>query len=205
MALITNYWGLDGMILLTALMTAAYLYMTRNFKYWKKRGVVEMSPLPFLGNFKECVLMQKNPGYFIKDLYNHAKGMPYLGFYVFDQPCLLVCDRELVKNVLVKDFNYFSDRSGSPDTKDRLGYANLFFIKNPAWKILRTKITPIFTSGKLKKMFDLMLECGNNLDVYIKSLNLEGRYCMIRVTSIDEILVIQGSEKKRKWKNACDD
>lgn len=176
MALVTSYWGLDGMILLTALIVAAYLYMTRNFNYWKRRGIPEVSPLPFVGNFSECMLMQKNPGYYMKDLYNHAKDVPYIGFYVFDKPSLLVRDRELVKSVLVKDFNHFSDRYSTPDTNDRLGYANLFFIKNPAWKMLRTKITPIFTSGKLKKMFELMLECGNNLNTYIDSLELEGRY-----------------------------
>ncbi|XP_032678361.1 cytochrome P450 6k1-like [Odontomachus brunneus] len=173
MALVTSYWVLDGMILLTAVIVAAYLYMTRNFKYWKKRGVLEITPVPFVGNFTECMLMQKNPGYFMKDLYEYGKGTPYIGFYVFDTPCLLVRDRELVKNVLVKDFNYFYDRHGTPDTNDRLGYANLFFIRNPAWKVLRTKLTPVFTSGKLKKMFELMLECADNLDIYINSLGLE--------------------------------
>ncbi|XP_014481573.1 PREDICTED: cytochrome P450 6k1-like [Dinoponera quadriceps] len=184
MTLMTNYWGLDGIILLTAFMVAAYLFMTRNFKYWKKRGVEQVPPVPFIGNFTECMLLQKNPGYFMKDLYNYAKGLPYIGFYVFDKPSLLVCDRELVKNILVKDFNNFSDRHGSPNTNDRLGYANLFFIKNPAWKILRTKLTPIFTSGKLKKMFELMLECGNNLDTYINSLGLKGNSKTIEVKEL---------------------
>uniref|UniRef100_A0A348G633 Cytochrome P450 n=1 Tax=Odontomachus monticola TaxID=613454 RepID=A0A348G633_ODOMO len=184
MALVTNYWGLDGMILLTLVMVAAYFYMTRNFKYWKTRGVLEISPVPFVGNFTECMLMKKNPGYFMKDLYDYAKGMPYIGFYVFDKPSLLVRDRELVKNVLVKDFNYFSDRHGTPDPNDRLGYANLFFLKNPAWKILRTKLTPIFTSGKLKKMFELMLECANNLDVYINSLGLKDCSKMVEVKEL---------------------
>ena len=56
---------------------------------------------------------------------------------------------------------------------DRLSYSNLFFIKNPAWKIIKTKLSPTFTSGKLKKMFELMLECGDNLDTYLESLKLE--------------------------------
>ncbi|CAL1682604.1 unnamed protein product [Lasius platythorax] len=173
MAFITAYWGLDGMIALTALIIAAYLYMTRKFNYWKRRGVSEITPTPFLGNFKECVLLKKSPGFLMKDFYDQAKGLPYVGFYVLDKPFLLIRDREIVKNVLVKDFNYFSDRYGSPDPNDRLGYANLFFIKNPAWKILRTKLTPIFTSGKLKKMFELMIECAKNLDTHLESLTVD--------------------------------
>jgi len=175
MALITVYWGLDGIILLTTLIITFYLYMTRKFNYWKKRGVMEVQPTPILGNFTDCILLKKSPGYVLKDLYDQGKGMPYIGFYLLDKPFLLIRDRELVKNVLVKDFNYFYDRYGSPDVNDRLGYANIFFLKNPVWKIIRTKLTPFFTSGKLKKMFELMLECSNNLHTYLESLKLEGK------------------------------
>ncbi|RLU24065.1 hypothetical protein DMN91_004274 [Ooceraea biroi] len=182
MALITAYWGLDGLIVLTTLMVAAYLYMTRKFNYWKKKGVMEVKPIPFLGNFAD--FLKKAPGYFIKDLYDQAKGAPYIGFYILDKPFLLIRDRELVKNILVKDFNYFSDRYASPGTQDRLGYSSLFFIKNPAWKALRTKLTPIFTSGKLKKMYELMEICGENLDTYLDSLKLEGKGKEIEVKDL---------------------
>lgn len=177
MALITAHWGMDGIIVLTTLVIAAYFYMTRKFNYWKKRGVLEMpcAPTPFLGNFMDCMFLRKSPGYFLKDLYDQGEGTPCVGFYILDKPSLLIRDQELVKNVLIKDFNYFADRYGSPDTSDRLGYANLFSIKNPVWKILRTKLSPIFTSGKLKKMFELMLECANNLDTYLESMKLEGK------------------------------
>lgn len=176
MALITAYWGLDGIITLTSLIIIAYLYMTRKFNYWKKRGVLEVSPTPFFGNFMECMFLKKSPGHFLKELYDQAKGLPYIGFYVLDKPFLLVRDRELIKNILVKDFSYFNDRYGSPDENDRLGYANIFFLKNPAWKQLRTKLTPHFTTGKLKKMFELMKECSKNLDTYLESLKLEGKF-----------------------------
>jgi len=178
MALVTAYWGLDGMIILMTLIITAYLYMTRKFKYWKKRGILEITPIPFFGNFKECLFQKKAPAYFLKDIYDEMKDLPYVGFYVLDKPFLLVRDRELVKNILVKDFNYFSDRYNTADPIDRIGYANLFFIKNPAWKVVRTKLTPFFTSGKMKKMFDLMLICVKNLDEYLDALELEGE-CLI--------------------------
>ncbi|XP_011878637.1 PREDICTED: cytochrome P450 6k1-like [Vollenhovia emeryi] len=174
MALITAYWGLDGIIFLTTLIIAAYLYMTRKFNHWKKRGVLEaLPPTPFLGNFTDCLLLKKSPGNFLQELYIQGKGSPYIGFYICDKPALLVRDRELVKNILIKDFNYFTDRYAAADTiNDRLGATNLFFLKNPAWKTLRTKLTPFFTSGKMKKIFELMLKCGNDLDTYLESLKL---------------------------------
>ncbi|XP_039315612.1 cytochrome P450 6k1 [Solenopsis invicta] len=184
MALITAYWGLDGIIILATLLITLYLYMTRKFGYWRKRGVREATPTPFFGNFTDCMLMKKNPSHLMKDLYDQGEGVPYIGFYLLDKPCLMIRDREIVKNVLVKDFNYFSDRYGSPDTNDRLGYANLFFIKNPVWKFLRTKLTPTFTSGKLKKMFELMTECGKNLDAYLDLLILEDKGMNIQVKDL---------------------
>ncbi|XP_077262487.1 cytochrome P450 6k1-like isoform X2 [Temnothorax americanus] len=185
MALITAYWGLDGIIVLTTLIITAYLYMTRKFNYWKKRGVLEASPTPFFGNFTDCVFLKRSPGFLLKDLYDQGKGLPCIGFYIFDKPALLVRDQEFVKNILIKDFNYFSDRYGSADANnDRLGYANVFFLKNPAWKLVRTKLSPFFTSGKLKKMFELMSECGDNLDTYLDSLKLEGKGMEIEIKEL---------------------
>lgn len=180
MAVVTPYWGLDGILILTTLMVVFYLYMTRNFKYWKKRGILETaSPTFFFGNFADCLLFKKAPADYLREMYNQAKGLPYIGFYVLDKPFLLIRDRELVKNILVKDFNYFSNRYVLADPKDRLGYATLFFLRNPAWKVIRTKMTPFFTSGKMKKMFDLMIQCGKNLDQYLDSSEFEGKCLML--------------------------
>ncbi|XP_017882560.1 cytochrome P450 6k1 [Ceratina calcarata] len=175
MALITAYWPLDVIIVFTSLLVAAYMYVTRKFNYWKKRGVFEITPTPFLGNFGDNFLLRISSAEFVKSLYDQTKGLPYAGFYIFDKPYLLVRDPELVKNVLVKDFNVFSNRYATPDAKhDRLGYSNVFMMKNPAWKFLRGKLSPFFTSGKLKKMFDLMLVIVDDLEKHLESLHLEG-------------------------------
>lgn len=179
MTLLTPYWSLDILIVSSSLMIAAYLFMTRKFKYWSKKGVMEITPTPFLGNFGDCLLLKKSASEFIKELYEQSEGLPFMGFYIFDKPFLLVRDPELIKHILVKDFNIFADKFASTDSKnDRIGYSNLFIMKNPAWKYLRTKLTPIFTSGKIKKMFDLMLMISKNLENHLESLNLDGKYCI---------------------------
>ena len=175
MALLTLYWSLDGILILSSLIVAAYLYVTRKFNYWSKRGVKGIPPTPFVGNFMDCLLARKSNAEFLRDLYVYGKGLPYLGFYVFDKPQLLVRDPELAKHILVKDFDYFSDRYAAADEKnDRFGYANVVLMKNPEWRSLRAKLTPVFTPGKMKTMFDLMLTVADDLRKHLDSLHLEG-------------------------------
>lgn len=85
--------------------------------------------------------MEKCPGEFVKHLYDASNGLPYMSFYIFDKPFFSIRDPELVKRVLVKDFDYFADKYSRTDIEDRRGWANLFAIKNRAWKFLRTKLT----------------------------------------------------------------
>lgn len=44
---------------------------------------------------------------------------------------------------------------------------NLFRVKASKWRPLRTKLTPLFTSGKLKNMFYLLLECSEHFERYL--------------------------------------
>ncbi|KAK0166956.1 hypothetical protein PV327_004420 [Microctonus hyperodae] len=172
MAAITSHWILDSIILFASLIVFSYFYVTRKFGYWKKRGVTEFKPTPFIGNLGDCLTVKKSAGQWLEDCYNNSAGLPYVGLYLFHKPTLLVRDPELIKNVLVRDFNYFQDRYARASADDKLGSSNLFTIKNPAWKTLRSKITPIYTSGKVKKMFELMVEIGDDLDTHMKSLDL---------------------------------
>ncbi|XP_066599290.1 uncharacterized protein [Prorops nasuta] len=174
MAVLSLYFIVDLSILLALLLTGFYLYMRRNFNYWKKRGVEQLTPILFFGNFGEIVMQRKSFGKFVKDTYNSYKGSRYVGFYIFDDPHLLILEPELVKHIFVKDFHYFSDKHASPDPNDRLGASNLFMIKNPAWKIVRKKLSPIYTSGKLKNLFQLLVVIGRNIDKHLEQMHLEG-------------------------------
>lgn len=175
MALLTQYWGLDGILLLFSAIIGIYLYFTRNFNYWKKRGVKEVKPTAFFGNFGPCLLAQKSIMDVYDGMYKIGVNEPYIGYYVLDKPHLLLRDPELIKHVLIKDFNYFSNRNATSVPSDIIGNMNLFVVKNPEWKYIRQKLSPIFTSGRLKKMFELMLTIEKDFGVYLESLKLEGK------------------------------
>ncbi|KAK0073688.1 hypothetical protein PV325_009362 [Microctonus aethiopoides] len=136
---------------------------------------MEVKPTPFIGNFSDCLIAKRSAGQWLQDIYNHGAGSPYVGIYLFRQPCLLIRDPELIKNVLIRDFNYFQDRYARASPDDKIGTANLFLLKNPIWKLLRSKLSPIYTSGRLKKMFELMVEVGDDLDTHMASFDLSGQ------------------------------
>lgn len=171
-----NFLNLQVLAVFFTILTGLYLYSTRNFNYWKKRGIkTAPGPIPFLGNAASCLFGRKNPDSFLADLYKYEKDDKFLGFYVMNRPYLMVRDPELIKDILVRDFDNFSNKIIGTGDHDPLGNQNLFLIHNPPWKFIRTKLSPIFTSGKLKNMLSLMTQIRPNFDKYMDSLKIDGK------------------------------
>lgn len=74
------------------------------------------------------------------------------------RPVLVIRDPDLLRNVLVKDFDYFTDRRIMGDQEGSLMKEMLANKMGEEWKILRSIITPTFSSGKMRRMFPLVCE-----------------------------------------------
>ncbi|XP_055856026.1 uncharacterized protein LOC129919200 [Episyrphus balteatus] len=161
-----------GLLVIIGLLTILYIWMKYQFSYWKRQNVAYVEPLPLIGNLKGMLSMTSSPAEQLADLYNHenVKDQPAFGAYMFNKPALIVRDPELAKTILIKEYNRFADRHASVDHNDTLAYNNLFFIKSPYWKEMRTKVSPVFTTGKLKQMFPLIEEVGYELHNYVSRL-----------------------------------
>lgn len=72
-------------------------------------------------------------------------------------------DPEVVKSILTKNFHKFTDRGIYHNEKVENLSGHLFFIKGDKWRNLRVKLTPTFTSGKMKMMFNTITECAKPL------------------------------------------
>ncbi|XP_017039160.1 probable cytochrome P450 6g2, partial [Drosophila ficusphila] len=163
--------ALGLLILLIILLVIGYVVLQDHYSYWRRKGVHEIRPKWIVGNLMGWLNMQRSPAEFIAQLYNHpeADNEPFVGIHVFHKPALLLRDPELVRRIMVKDFGGFSNRFSSPDQKaDPLGSQNIFFLKNPAWKEVRMKLTPFFTGNRLRQMFPLIEEVGASLDAHLR-------------------------------------
>uniref|UniRef100_A0A1B0DJA1 Cytochrome P450 n=1 Tax=Phlebotomus papatasi TaxID=29031 RepID=A0A1B0DJA1_PHLPP len=135
--------------------------------YWEKNGVSYIPGPPLIGAIKDSVLFKKSLGDVFNDLYNNeeCKDDPITGVYFFHKPSLIIRHPEIIKNILVKDFPNFIDRGLNSDPHvDIIGRDNLFTVKSDRWKTIRTKLSPVFTSGKLKNLFLLMVDVSKVLE-----------------------------------------
>ncbi|KAK3863816.1 hypothetical protein Pcinc_030448 [Petrolisthes cinctipes] len=90
----------------------------------------------------------------------------YCGYYNLHEPILLVGNPELIKHIMVKDFDHFTDRRTFKlkQGRDRYLHNMLSGKTGHEWKALRSLVSPIFTSGKIKHMYPLVCK---NADVLV--------------------------------------
>ena len=110
-----------------------------------------------------------------------AKSLPnekVFGYFLFGQPQFVVNDPELAKHVLIKDFDHFTDLREF-DQNNKL--ANLFLtaLKGNEWKKMRSMMSGVFTSGKLKLMAKHIAKVGANFEAHIQTVAEKGEdLCM---------------------------
>ncbi|KAK5643741.1 hypothetical protein RI129_007586 [Pyrocoelia pectoralis] len=83
----------------------------------------------------------------------------------------MVTDPELIKTIMVKDFDTFSEhRPLLPPDVDPIWSNNLLAMGGgQKWQDLRATLSPSFTSSKMKAMFSLMKECSSQFVLYFQS------------------------------------
>lgn len=130
-----------------------YFYVHHKLQYWKNRNVPHVEPEFFYGNTRG-IGKEYHSNEFIQRMYFKLKPLgPIGGVYMFLRTMAFVTDLDLVKNILVKDFKIFTNRGHYFNEEDDPLSAHLVGVEDETWKQLRQKITPSFSSGKLRMMF----------------------------------------------------
>nr|ALX81394.1 cytochrome P450 [Liposcelis entomophila] len=162
MALLTSYLLTDLLILVATVLTSVYLYFQHRFRYWSKKNVAHTQPSFPLGDLKGMGT-EHSIGPLFQNIYDKYKNHKVVGVWMMATPTLVVNDVNLVKNVLVKDFNHFHDRGFDVDEELEPLAGHLFTMNGQKWRNLRIKLAPTFTSGRMKMMFPTMITVGEEL------------------------------------------
>ncbi|EDW32574.1 GL10369 [Drosophila persimilis] len=149
--------------LLGMALALAYNFYRNTYSYWERKGVPNERPLPLIGNVKGI-----GTKYHFRDInqriYDKFKGVaPFAGMFTFFKRSALIIDLDLIKQVLIKDFQYFQDRGVYNNVRDEPLTGHLLSLEGDEWRSMRQKLTPVFTSGKIKHMSGVVVEVGHRL------------------------------------------
>ncbi|KAJ7372188.1 Thromboxane-A synthase [Desmophyllum pertusum] len=116
-------------------------------------------PWPYLGNLLDA----SKYGGLHKAFLEYAKkyGKVYK-MYMGRDAIIAVADPEILKHILVKDFQKFRNRPDFLAGKAPLD-KGLFGARDDDWKRVRSILTPTFSSSKLKEIVPIMEEAANIL------------------------------------------
>lgn len=160
----------DAMFLLYTVifvLTGIYLWVRHVFSYWERAKFPSLKPsLPF-GNFADCCTGRSAMGINVYDLYLKSSE-PIVGIYVMLRPMLLARDANLCKSILTTDFASFHDRGVYHNPADPVA-DHMLMLPGQEWRWIRNKLTPTFTSGKLKGMMPTIIEKAAALQRKLKA------------------------------------
>ncbi|XP_011704040.1 PREDICTED: cytochrome P450 9e2-like [Wasmannia auropunctata] len=159
------------LLLITLVVIGVLKFVTvlhRGYFYWKKKGV------PYLPNSLssmtvgwKLLLRRINFTDYCQYIYNCWPNAKYVGLMDFNTPSVLLRDPELIRDIMVKDFEYFPDhRSFVDENVEPLFGKNIFSLRGDRWREMRTTLSPSFTASKMKFMFDLISKCSHDFVDY---------------------------------------
>lgn len=156
------------LLLIILLASAVYFLVKRHYSVWQRMGIEYDEPVIPYGSLTPVKRCEKPFGLVIADLY--AKYTQKLvGIYLFIKPVILMRDADLARQIMTSDFASFHDRGVYVDEKNDPLAANLFTLTGQTWRTLRAKLTPSFTSGKLKGMFTTVDDVADKLIKHLDS------------------------------------
>uniref|UniRef100_A0A8C2WB91 unspecific monooxygenase n=1 Tax=Cyclopterus lumpus TaxID=8103 RepID=A0A8C2WB91_CYCLU len=156
------FFSAETWTLLVALITLIFVYSCWPYGIFKKMGVPGPQPVPFFGT-----MLAYRKGFigFDQDCFN--KYGKIWGIFDGRQPVLCVTDPSMIKAILIKEcYSLFTNRRNF-----RLNgqlYDAVSIAEDDQWKRIRSVLSPSFTSGRLKEMFDIMKHHSANLTSSMK-------------------------------------
>ncbi|XP_074049663.1 thromboxane-A synthase [Macrotis lagotis] len=130
-------------------------YSTSAFSSLEKVGIKHPKPLPFIGNI---TFFQQ--GFWESHMELIKTYGPMCGYYFGRQMYIVVYEPQMIKEILVKNFDNFTNRMMSGmETKPIAD--SILFLRNKRWKEVRSVLIPAFSPKRLDEVIPLINQaCG---------------------------------------------
>lgn len=156
------------------------------YSYWRRIGSIPyVEPNIPYGNIRR-IGNHEQLGLLLNRIYRQLKGNgPIGGLYILYRPFAIALSLDMIKHMLIRDFNHFEDRGLYYNEKTDPISAHLLNIDGQKWRPLRNKLSPTFTSGKMKLMFPMVMSVAEQLDNYLLNLMPNQRNeCVVEIRNI---------------------
>lgn len=150
------------------LITAGYAYIKWKHGYWARLGIPYDKPSLIMGSLKgigKKFTIGGKVNMVYEELHHNAK---IVGMYLMVRPLTVVCDLDLVRKILIADFQKLSDRGLYWDEEEEPLSANLLNLPLDRWKPRRAKLSPTFNSAKMKLMMPIIATVSDVLVEQLK-------------------------------------
>ena len=148
---------------------AVILFLVNKYllTHWSRQGIPQGDSKFIFGDFKNAFLHLESIADIVKRIYLSSKQHKIFGVYLSYRPMLFINDPKLIRDIMLKDSASFPDRGVHVNGNFDPLSEQLFFQAGSKWKKLRVKLTPAFTSGKLKAMLPIVTKNGKILNEFI--------------------------------------
>ena len=156
---------------------------------WEKAGI-PFKPGHFPFGSINFLSGKKNGNEYILDLCKEFKDEKFFGYYSLGKPMLVIQDLEMMKSMKTKDFRHFPDTQDENISRtlrtggdlDSLFNHNVGSARGDEWRDVRSSLTPVFTSGKMKAMMKFIVEVSENLLAEMEKKSETGEFELKDVT-----------------------
>ncbi|CAG2106565.1 unnamed protein product [Medioppia subpectinata] len=162
LSIFANSWHIFSPILI---IFGLYWYFTRNFDFFTKQGITGPKPWVGIGNLWELFFTSMPE----LELERYKKFGKIYGVFEGNKPILRIGDPELVKKVLVKEFNVYQTRRETSNAKHPVIDLIISQASGDDWRRMRSTATPTFSSAKLRKVFKLLDQSMNGFVEALKT------------------------------------
>ncbi|KAF5300659.1 hypothetical protein FQR65_LT09123 [Abscondita terminalis] len=119
------------LIIASILCILAIKYIKWLLSYWERKGVPTLKPVFLLGNAKSMLMGKENVGHSLFKATEYFKRQKhrFFGYYFAIKPIFVPVDIDLIKKMLITDFEHFTDRPFASNDSEPLG-EHLFALKD---------------------------------------------------------------------------